>query len=579
VNTPTGRHRRRLAALTVAGLVLVAACGSSDKSSTTPPAAASSATTAAGSTAAPGSTSASAGTSGASTTAAASTTSGSPPVSGGTLTFAIGTDPISLNPRGGGAGNDALYVNRQIVDSLVEQDPSTGKLIPWLAQSWEVSADATTFTFHLRSGVTFSDGTPLTATIVKDNFDDIIASGAKANGALPAFTNYVSTTAPDDSTAVVTFSKPNAPFLQAASQSALGLLAPSTLAIPFDDRATGGLVGTGPFVLKSYTKNSEVILTKRTGYTWEPADRSNHGDAYVDELDFKIIPEAGVRTGSLQSGQVLAIGGVQPQDIATLRSAGYQLVNRANPGITFGLSPVVTHAPLDDVRVRQAISYAINRKDVRDTVLSPEFAVATSVLSQTTPGYVDLGDAVGYDADKAGQLLDAAGWVKGSDGTRSKDGKKLDLVVGWITNFGPNQSSLELIQAQLADAGITVTLQSATVPDYLDALSKDKYDITWSNLSRADGDVLRTSFSSAGTNYGKISDATLEQLLQSQLAAGDEAGRDKILADTQKTIVTQGYQIPVYELTTVLGLSKNVHGLTLGADSRLNQLTDAWVAK
>ena len=101
--------------------------------------------------------------------------------SGGTLTLGLSTDPISIQPRGGGAGNDQLYVARQLFDSLLEQDPATGKLIPWLAESYEVSPDATTFTFHLRDDVTFSDGTPLTAQVVKDNFDDIVASGREGD--------------------------------------------------------------------------------------------------------------------------------------------------------------------------------------------------------------------------------------------------------------------------------------------------------------------------------------------------------------------------------------------------------------
>ena len=96
-----------------------------------------------------------------------------------------------------------------------------------------------------------------------------------------------------------------------------------------------------------------------------------------------------MRTGSLQSGQVDVIGGVPPQDIDTLRDGDFEIVARPNPGVTFGLSPVQDHAPLDDVRVRQAIAAAIDTTEVRDTVLSDDFAVAKSVLSQTTPGFVD----------------------------------------------------------------------------------------------------------------------------------------------------------------------------------------------
>ena len=107
-----------------------------------------------------------------------STDAESGPVDGGDLVFAIANDPISLNPSGTGSGNDTWYVTRQIVDSLLYQDPETSELEPWLAESYTANADATVFTFELRDDVTFSDGTAFTAESVKATFDDIIAAGA-----------------------------------------------------------------------------------------------------------------------------------------------------------------------------------------------------------------------------------------------------------------------------------------------------------------------------------------------------------------------------------------------------------------
>ncbi len=497
---------------------------------------------------------------------------------GGTLTLGLSTDPVSVQPRGGGAGNDQLYVARQLFDSLLEQDPATGKLIPWLAESYDVSDDATTFTFHLRDDVTFSDGTPLTAQVVKDNFDDVVASGAKATWVISYFATYDSSVVVDDHTVTVTFKSPNASFPQAVATSGMGIVGEATLKVPFEDRATGNLIGTGPFTLKSYAPASEIVLVKRPGYAWAPSDRANQGDAHLDEIDFKVIPEASVRTGSLQSGQVAAIGGVPPQDIATLRDGKFEIVARPNPGVVFGISAVQDHPPLDDAGVRQAIAAAIDTTEVRDTVLSDDFAVAKSVLSQTTPGFVAVPELIAFDTDKANSLLDAAGWTKGSDGVRTKDGTKLHLVLGWLNNFGPNQAALELIQSQLAKVGVDVELQSATAADFTKNLGAGAYDLVWGNLSRADGDVLRSSYSTAASNYYKVDDAQLEPLLQQQAATADPDARDDVLAQAQSRIVGQATQIPVFELTTVLALDKDVHDVTLGADSRLNQLNDAWVA-
>ncbi|MFF2051655.1 ABC transporter substrate-binding protein [Leifsonia sp. NPDC058194] len=515
---------------------------------------------------------------GAATPAASS--SASTPVDGGALTFALGNDPITLNPTATGSGNDTLYVERQLFDSLIEQDPKTGALVPWLATKWEANADATQFTFTLRPGVTFSDGAPLTAAVVKANFDDIAANATKALSAITALPNYAGTTVVDDSTFTVAFSKPNGAFPQAASSVALGLLSPKSLAIPYDDRATGaGLSGTGPFVLKSYTKNTSVVLTKRDGYAWAPEDYSNRGAAHLDTVTFTIVPEAGVRTGSLSSKQVDAIGGVLPQDIAGLQAQKTPLVIRANPGIAFGLSTYIKEgSALADVQVRKALLTALDRDLIQQSALTPEFAVATSVLAANTPGAVDLSAKLGYDAKASAKLLDAAGWKKGSDGIREKDGTKLSLKLGYIANFNPNQSIIELIQQQLKAIGIEVEVWTGTVPQYLAEASAGHFDLAYGNLSRADGDVLRTQFSSAlPSNAAKgYTDPELAQDLTDQLATADQTKRAQIAQKANARIIDLAYYIPVVELTTVLGTASNVHGIVLGADSRLGSLVDAY---
>ena len=500
------------------------------------------------------------------------------PNKGGTLTFAVGNDPISLNPSGTGSGNDTLYVTRQLFDSLTEQDPDTGELLPWLAESFTASPDATSFAFTLRPGVTFSDGTPLTAGSVKATFDDIVANGADALSAIPYLTGYIGTTVTDDRTLTVAFGAPNGSFLQATSSVALAPVGAATLAVPYGQRGTGTeLVGTGPFTLNHYTKNTEVALDRRSDYAWGPADRDNTGAAYLDQVLFKIVPESSVRTGSLESGQVQVIGGVAPQDIKTLSDAGHPLVIRGNPGLAFGISPVESRPIVADDSVRKAIALAINPTDVRDVALNDSFAVATSSLANNTPGWSDQAARIVFDPDQAGTLLDQAGWMPGGDGIREKNGQKLHLVLAYISNFGPNQAAVEYIQQQLGDVGIDVELWTGTVPDLRTGLGEGSFDLVWANLSRADGDVLRQQFSVTGTNWYKIDDADMEAALVGQQSTADQAKRNEYLAAAQQILVGKAYNIPVFELTTVLGTAETVHGVVLGADSRLSQLTDAFV--
>lgn len=497
---------------------------------------------------------------------------------GGDLTFAIGNDPISLNPSGTGSGNDTLYVTRQLVDSLLYQDPATGELEPWLATEWSGNDDATAFTFDLRDDVTFSDGSALTPEDVKGTFDDIVAAGAESS-AIASFIGYDETVVVDEDTVEVRFSAPNAAFPSSAATVGLGIVAASTRETPFADRADGqAVVGSGPFTLVSYTKDVETVLERRDDYGWAPAQLGNDGAAHLDNVTFQVVPEASVRTGSLASAQVDVIGGVQPNDVQTIEDAGLPVIHRGNPGATFGIYFNEARPIVADIAVREAIARAVDPTEVRDTALNDLFAVATSSLAATTPGFADQSDAFETDAEAAEELLDDAGWTLGADGIRERDGQRLALDLAWITNFGPNQTSLELIQQQLKAVGIEVNLVGGTVPEFLKLQESGDFDLSWQNLSRADGDVLRTTYSTAATNRLHLDDPELEALLQEQAAVADPAARDEVLAEAQARIAEQFHQVPVHELTSILGTQPGVHGVSLGADSRLDSLVAAWKA-
>ncbi|MFP7365398.1 ABC transporter substrate-binding protein [Corynebacterium callunae] len=495
---------------------------------------------------------------------------------GGTLTFAIGNDPLVFNPSAIGNGNDTWYVTRQIFDSLVYLNPDTAEVEPWLASSWEVNTDATQFTFHLREDVTFSDGSALTAQTVAANFDDISAAGASSSAAADIRT-YESSEVVDDHTVIVKLSAPNAAFLTAVAGVPFGIVSDASLEIPYADRALGeGVAGSGPFTLGNYTKDSQVTLEKREGYKWAPASFENRGDAYLDSVEFKIIPEAGNRTGGLSSGQIDVAGGISPNDIASVEASN-SIVSRANPGTVFGLYFNYKRPAIQDERVREAIALAVDSQEVRDGALSDQFKVATSPLSSTTKDYADVSDAIEkHDPEAAKKLLDEAGWVVGPDGTRTKDGQTLNLRITYINNFGPNSDSIALIQEQLRAVGIASTQVTGTVPEFQATLTAGDYDIAWRNLSRVDGDVLRGDFSDIGstTNY-PVPDTALQQDLNAQLSIGDPAARTAALEQLQRELVEKHDFVPVHELTTLIGVADDVEGVSLGADSRLDLLVDA----
>ncbi|MFF1725081.1 ABC transporter substrate-binding protein [Streptomyces sviceus] len=504
-----------------------------------------------------------------------SSSGSSRPKSGGTLTFAVGSDAGCVDPQQVGS-NESIYSVRQTVDSLTDQDPRTGKIVPWLAKSWDINADATEFTFHLRSGVTFSDGSQLTAQVVKDNFDAVPKLGALGVLVQGYLSGVKSTTVVDPLTVKVTFKKPNAQFLQATSTHSLGIESSASVKKTPQQKCSDGVIGSGPFVLKQYVQNQSITLAKRTGYDWGSSLWSKKGEPYLDKLVFKVVPEAGVRAGSLQSGQVDAISSVGKANEAALGGGQVTLLSRANPGVVFGLGVNNARPLLKDVKVRQAILAAIDRKQIADTVFPTGTQPATSVLAHTTPDYTDLSSDLALDAAKAKSLLEAAGWKAGSDGIRAKDGKKLRLTISWFPNAATNQPALELVQQQLKAVGIDVVLKQGQVSQFATTLQGGDFDLVWSNVTRSDPDILRTSFSTQLANFYRLPATSLDTELSGQAATTDTAEREQLVEKAQKLIVQNAYNVPVVELQTQLAVAKKVHSLDFDSGSRI-QLHDTWI--
>ncbi len=497
------------------------------------------------------------------------------PRAGGQLTIAVGSDFGCLDPQQV-SSIDSVYPARQLVDSLTDQDPNTGKIVPWLAERWEVSPDATAFTFHLRPGATFSDGTPVNAQAVKANFDTAGKLGTIAAQAAGYLRGYRDTTVVDDLTAKVTFTKPTVQFLQATSTHTLGLVSVASTTKTPADRCASGIVGSGPFTLNSYRKDQSIVLDRRAGYHWGSALWKNPGPAYLDHLVFQIIPESGVRAGSLRSGAVDANTAVAAQDEAGLRTDdGFRLQYRSAAGLPYGFSVNTAHQPLDDTAVRQAISRAINRQEVVDTVLTPATKPATGPLASTTLGYVNFSRDLSFAPDEAKKLLDGAGWQPGPDGIRAKDGRQLQLTVQYFTGQISAKPALELIQQQLRAVGIAAVLRQDPVGDGGRIIQEKKYDLLWGHTNGADPDVLRTQYSSTGLNFNSLKPGPLDDVLNQQAATPDQNARLALVREAQQLVVTNQYNVPVIELTVVLGLSAKVHDVILNADTRL-QFHDAW---
>ncbi|GAA1277262.1 ABC transporter substrate-binding protein [Pseudonocardia aurantiaca] len=495
------------------------------------------------------------------------------PQPGGTLRFAVSSDQGCVDPQQV-SSNDTIYSLRQIVDSLTDQDPKTGELRPWLATAWESNTDATAYTFTLREGVTFSDGTPLDAEAVKANFDRVQDLGAR--GTLPKgyLASYAGTTVESPTRFTVSFSRPNVQFLQGTSTHSLGILSPATVA-ESDDARCASAVGSGPFVIDSYVRDESIVLTKRAGYDWGSSLWTHPGEAYLDRVEFRIVPESGVRVGGLQSGEVDAIGNLAQQDEAPLTAAGVQLIARPNPGIPYSISFNLSKPIVSEPAVRDAISLAINRPEVVSTVYTSQTVAATSSLASSTPAYADQSALLGFDAARAASTLDAAGWVPGPDGIRTRGGQPLTIELTWYANAAANRPTLELIQQQLRAVGIDLQLRERPISDNTQVQQSGDFTASWGNTTRADPDILRSSYSTAGNNFYRLTPGPLDTLLAEQAAEPDETARAATVAQAQQLLAENHYTVPVVELTTVLGVGATTHDIAFDASSRI-YLHDAW---
>ena len=337
--------------------------------------------------------------------------------------------------------------------------------MPWLATKWTVSPDAKTYTFTLRDGVTFSDGTPLDAEAVKTAYDGIVKLGPLASLGATYLSGYKETKVLAPNKVEVDFSTANAAFLQATATTTLGILSPKSYDIDPKKRALGDFVGSGPFTLKSYKVAQSVKLAKRKDYAWGSEINENRKAAHIDALDVTFVPEESVLVGSLTSKQIDVAWPRNPlseQSQQTITSGGGKVDSTVLPGLTYNLIPNLEGHPGRRQGARGAAEVDRPRPSGPHTVFGDDYPVTKSVVDSTTPQWSDQSALLAYDPTGAETLLDEAGWKKGSGGYRTKDGKPLEIA---LTVAAP-WAGWDLLQDQLKKVGIKLTQKIVTPAEY-----------------------------------------------------------------------------------------------------------------
>ncbi|MCJ1708579.1 TIGR04028 family ABC transporter substrate-binding protein [Microbacterium sp. VKM Ac-2923] len=497
---------------------------------------------------------------------------GAEPVSGGTLSYLEPQTWTTLYPPSAGFYPNGGIVNN-ITDRLLYQNPETLELEPWIATDFTVNADATEYTFDLRTDVTYSDGTPLTAANVVKNID-FYGKGDK-DRALPiseAINNYGGGEVVDDDTVVFRFTAPSPGFGQAVSTINSGLLSDATLDRTSEQFGPGNaeeIIGSGPFVISNEQISTQTSVTARADYDWAPPSLTHQGAAYLAGIDYIVAAENSVRVGTVVAGQADVARNIPAPDEAQFAGGSLSLHAAATNGVNNGLSFRFREPRLADVRVRQAIIAGIDRQKIVDTLFTANYPLATGALAKTALGYVDTSSSYVYDPDEAAALLDEAGWTKGADGIREKDGEKLTLAFNEALPQPRSKEVVTLIQEQLGKLGIQVSLFAGDMAAQTKASTdQSTIQVYHSMVGRADFDVLKSQYFSKNRNTllnlnptdGSVGDPQLDTLLSAIASEPTTAERQSASEAAQRYLAENAYILPIFEEPQVFGLTAKVQG-------------------
>jgi peptide/nickel transport system substrate-binding protein len=454
-----------------------------------------------------------------------------------------------------------------LLESLVYLDEK-GQAQPWLAQSWEPSADGKVITFKLKSGKTFHDGTPFDAAAVKFHFDTVLdPNSASPSKAMISALESVET--PDDMTVVFSFSRPFAPFVNLLGMSYFGFNSPAAV------KAAGSAyarhpVGTGPFMFSNWVPGTSIELLRYPDFKQYRPDAQNQGLAYLDRVILNVLAEEGVvasalQTGELQAGQLTA-DAVQPLQ----GDSQYHIINDQNAKNLMFMEFDYKKPPFDDKAVREAISYAIDRQAVLAAAFGGNGKIALGPLSRGIPGYDDVvAQKYGtpYDTEKAKELLDAAGW-KENGGIRAKGGTIAKFTVRSYAD-STTERALAVIQANLADVGIQVDVGTADWGTFYPGLLKPDWDMDLNRWTWSDPNVMSQLFRSPGHRQLLPANAAIDNALDASDTALDPVKRMQFVSDAQKAILEDRLIIPLLTDWPITVVRSELQGYRLDFLGRL----------
>ncbi len=478
-----------------------------------------------------------------------------------TLVMIIESSPTNLDPR---VGIDAQSerIGELLFDALLTRDEHLN-VQPGLAEHWEIP-DPLTYVFHLHRGVTFHDGRPLTSRDVKWTFDSLLEGKIRSTkSAAYRFVDHID--APDDFTVVFHLKEPNATLLWNLSEGAIGIVPHGSL-----DEITRKPIGTGPFKFVSAEQDKEIVVERNASY-WGTKAR-------LARVRFTVVPDATTRALELRKGSAdAAINALTSDTIVALERELNLQIERAPGTVLSYLAFNLRDPTLQDVRVRRAIAYAIDRGPLLEYIWRGFAQPALSVLPPQSWAYDQNVAAYPHDPEKARQMLDDAGY-------RVRDGVRFHLTMKTSTEESTRLLAA-VLQQQLRDVGIALdirTFEFATFFADVTSGAFQLYSLRWIG-GNEDPDIFEYAFHSNrfppnGANRGFYSNPSIDGLIDQARRETDQNVRKRLYAEVQEVLARDVPYINLWYFDNVLVHTRRVRNVTLNPSGNYDFLKTAEIS-
>ncbi|MGE0714921.1 MAG: ABC transporter substrate-binding protein [Alphaproteobacteria bacterium] len=505
------------------------------------------------------------------------------PKTGGTLTYVYHPEPTALSTVATSAVPVAI-ISTKIYESLLTYEGPGLTPKPGLAESWTVSDDHKTYTFKLRQGVKWHDGKPFTADDVKYAIEKVVTPYTSRGRVY--FGDVEEITVPDPYTVVFRLKAP-VPFFMNVFQPGEAPILPKHILETIDTSSAGPLrqsalmrqpVGTGPFRLKEWTRGSHVILERNPDY-WRK------GHPCLDQIVLRVLPDGAARAIALESGEVdlapmSALPEAELERIAKLPQIETSKQGAEALGPNMWLEVNMREKPLSDVKVRQAISMALDRSRIVDVIWYGQGTPGTGPVVSANPAYNKALKPYPYDPRRAAQLLDEAGYKRGPDGVRFK-------ITQNFLPYGENWVRLaEYVRQELGKLGIAVEIKSADLGGWLKTVYTDwDFNLTSTfshNYSDPSIGVERTFTTrnirkgATFTNSMGYSNPRVDELFAKAARETDKAARKKQFDEIQQILHDELPVIFLVELSYTSAWNKRVKGLITNGISMYSSWDSVW---